>query len=110
MDDQVFDIHWSQVDGQARVRFIGELDMAAVEQAHDEATEVLDRTAGALVVDLSGLTFCDASGIRLLLQLDAETKGRGRTMVLLHPTPFLSRVFDVVGISESLRIKDGRCG
>jgi anti-sigma B factor antagonist len=110
MDDHVFDIDWSQVDGHARVRFIGELDMAAVEQTHDEAIEVLDGTAGPVVIDLTGLTFCDASGIRLLLQLDAETKGRGRTMVLLHPTPFLSRVFDAAGISESLTIKDGRCG
>src|SRR4051794_9649214 len=83
----------AQVDGHARVRLVGELDMATVEQAHGEAIGVLDRTAGALVVDLSGLTFCDAAGIRLLLQLDGDTKGRGRTMVLLHPTPFLSRLF-----------------
>jgi anti-anti-sigma factor len=110
MNDQVFDIDWSQVDGHARVRFIGELDMAAVEQAHGEAIEVLDRTAGALVVDLSRLTFCDASGIRLLLQLDSETKARGRTMVLRHPTTFLDRVFQLAGVSESLTIEDGRDG
>src|SRR3954463_8626452 len=100
--DQVFDIDWSQVDGHAQVRFIGELDVAAVEQAPIEAIEVLDRTGGALVVDLSGVTFCDASGIRLLLHLDSETEARGRTMVLRHPTPFLKRVFGVVGASESL--------
>jgi len=68
--------------------------------------EVLDQTAGALTVDLSSLTFCDACGIRLLLQLDSEAKRRGRTMVLHDPTPFLKRILGVAVISELLTIED----
>jgi anti-anti-sigma factor len=108
--DQVFDLDWSQVDGHAEVRFVGELDIATVAQAHAEAIEVLDRTVGALTLDLSDLIFCDASGISLLLQLDSETRARGRLMVLRHPTPFVDRVFKVAGVSESLTIEEGRCG
>jgi anti-anti-sigma factor len=108
--DQMFDLDWSQVDGHAQVRFVGELDVATVEQAHTAAIEVLDHTAGALAVDLSDVTFCDASGISLLLKLGSETKARGRTMVLRRPTPFLARVFEVAGVSESLTIEEGDCG
>jgi anti-sigma B factor antagonist len=108
--DPVFDIDRSQVDGHARVRFVGELDRAAVEQAHAEVIEVLDKTAGALTVDLSRLTFCDASGVSLLLKLDSETKARGRVMVLRNPTPVVHRVFRVLDLVDHLTIEDGvRC-
>jgi anti-sigma B factor antagonist len=108
--DQQFNLDRSQVDGQARVRFVGELDMASVEQARAEMMEVLDETASAVTVDLGGLTFCDASGVRLLLQLDAESRARGRAMVLRNPTPFLHRVLGVAGVSELLTIEDGHGG
>ena len=74
------------------MRFVGELDMAAVEQAHAEVVEVLDQTGGALTIDLSSLSFCDAAGVRLLIKLDSETKAHGRAMVLQHPTPAVHRV------------------
>ena len=103
----MFDIDRSQVDGHARVRFVGELDMAEVEQAHDEVVDVLDQTDGALTIDLSSLSFCDASGVRLLLKLDSETKARGRAMVLQHPTPPVHRVFRVLDVVDQLTIEDG---
>ena len=108
--DPVFEIDRSQVDGHARVRFVGELDMAAVGQAQAELIEVLDQTCGALTVDLSSLTFCDASGIGLLLKLDSETKARGRVMVLRHPTPSVQRVFRVLDLVDHLTIEDGSNG
>jgi anti-sigma B factor antagonist len=105
--DPVFDIDRSQVDGHARVRFVGELDMAAVEQAHAEVIEVLDQTGGALTIDLSSLSFCDASGVHLLFELDSETKARGRAMVLQHPTPAVHRVFRVLDVADQVTIEDG---
>ena len=104
--DPVFDVDRSQVDGHARVRFVGELDMAAVQQAHAEVIDVLDHTGGALTIDLSSLSFCDASGVRLLLKLDSETKARGRALVLQHPTPAVRRVFRVLDAVDHLTIED----
>ena len=106
MNSDFFDIDQSQVDGHARVRFVGELDIAAVDQAHAEVIGVLDQTAGALTIDLGGLTFCDASGVGLLLKLDSETKARGRAMVLQHPTPFVYQVLRVLDLIGRLTIED----
>jgi anti-sigma B factor antagonist len=105
--DPVFDIDRSHVDGHARVRLVGELDMAAVDQAHAELLDVLDQTGGALTIDLSSLSFCDASGVRLLFKLDSETKARGRAMVLQHPTPAVNRVFRALDVVDHLTIEDG---
>jgi anti-sigma B factor antagonist len=104
--DPVFDIDKSGVDGHARVRFVGELDMAEMERAHDEVVEVLDQTAGVLTIDLSGLTFCDSSGVEVLFRLDSEAKARGRTMVVQHPTPAVSQVFRLLRVAEVLTVED----
>jgi anti-anti-sigma factor len=107
MNPDFFDIDRSQADGHARVRFVGELDVAVAEQAHAEVIEVLDQTAGALTVDLSSLTSCDASGVRVLVKLDSETKARGRAMVLQDPTPFMRRVLRALDLVDHLTIEDG---
>ena len=104
--DSVFYVDRSGVDGQARLRFVGELDLAEVERARDEVVEVLDTTAGVLTIDLSALTFCDSSGVRLLFKLDSEAKERGRTMVLQHPTSAVRLVLRMVGVEELLTIED----
>ena len=106
MNRDFFDVDWSQVNGHARVRFVGELDIAAAQQAHADVLGVLDKTAGALTVDLGGLTFCDASGIALLLKLDSETKARGRSMVLQHPTPLVFEMLRVLDLVDHLTIED----
>lgn len=105
--DPVLVVDRSHVDGHARVRFIGELDMAVVQRAQDEMVEVLDHTAGVLTIDLSSLTFCDSSGARLLYKLDSEARARGRTMVLQHPTSEVSLVLRLLGLTDRLTIEGG---
>jgi anti-anti-sigma factor len=105
--DSAFEVDRSRVDGHARVRFVGELDMAEVQRAETEVIEVLDRTAGELTLDLSDLTFCDSSGVRLLYKLHTETEERGRNMVLQHPTPLVCRVLELMGVIDRLTIEDG---
>jgi anti-sigma B factor antagonist len=104
--DSVFDLERVSLDGHARVRFVGELDLAEVDQAQVDVIEVLDQSTGVLTIDLSGLTFCDSSGARLLYRIDGEAKARGRTMVLQSPTPAVHRVLDVLGLVQILTIED----
>jgi anti-sigma B factor antagonist len=104
--DSLFEVDTSQVDGHARLGFLGELDMAEAQRAEREALEVFDQTSGVVTIDLSGLTFCDASGVRVLLNLDCEATTRGRRLVLEHPTPAVRRVLSVLGMFDFLKITD----
>ncbi len=103
----VFEIDRSRVDGHARVRFVGELDLDQAKRAQIEVVEVLDRTAGTLTIDLSDLTFCDSSGIGLLLTLRSEAAARGRAMVLQRLRPTVERVLRLTGVYDSFTIEDG---
>src|SRR4051812_23670051 len=101
-----FCVDRSRVDGQARLRFVGELDLAAVERAEREAVGALDHTpAGPLVIDLGDLTYCDSSGINLLIRLQREVNDRGRTMVLRRPTAFVKRVFVIADVYDLFTIE-----
>jgi anti-anti-sigma factor len=107
VDDPVFAIDASGVDGQVLVSFIGELDMAVAEHAHDQVAALLDQNPhGALVLELGRLTYCDSSGISLLLRLQAETHARDRTMTLRHVHPNVARVFEAAGVSHQFAIEE----
>jgi hypothetical protein len=49
-------------NGYQIVSVAGELDIATAEQAYSYLSEVIDGRTAPVTVDLSGLTFCDASG------------------------------------------------
>ena len=105
--DPVFHVDTSAVDGQALVRLLGELDMAGASEARNQVLDVLDQMqAGVLILDLGGLTYCDSSGIRVLLALQADTEARGRKMVLRHLQPIVARVLEVTGVRDQFDIED----
>ena len=59
------------------VRVYGELDLAAAEPFRGELSEAVSGAAGTtFLVDLSGVTFMDSSGLRALLKALERTTGR----------------------------------
>ncbi len=102
-----FSVDFVHSNGESVVRFAGELDLGQAEKAERAAIEGLARSeSGPLILDLSGLRFCDSSGIRALLRIDAEAKQGGRSIVLRAPDPQLQRVLDLVGLSGHFTIQD----
>jgi anti-sigma B factor antagonist len=80
------------------VALSGELDAAT----SDGLADALLQTAGStVVVDLSGLTFMDSSGIGTLVvarnRIMAEGLGQ---LVLTRPDTTVGKVLDIVGLSE----------
>jgi anti-anti-sigma factor len=65
----------------------------------------LDRGAGGfdcLVVDMSGLTFLDSSGVRFLLELKARSE-HDRSMLRIVPGPLqVRRGLEIAGVAELL--------
>ncbi|MGZ4125958.1 MAG: STAS domain-containing protein, partial [Actinomycetota bacterium] len=62
---------------------------AEVRAALDKALE-----SGTRIVDASGVTFMDSTGLQLLLSAAAKLNGRG-PLVLLRPSPAVRRVLDL---------------
>jgi anti-sigma B factor antagonist len=87
-------------EGVSVLRLSGELDLATVADIQRSVDAISGQAPEHLVVDLSGVTFMDSSGIALLLQIAAT---RPRTE-LRNPTPLIRRVLEMTGLTETLPI------
>jgi anti-sigma B factor antagonist len=89
-------------NGHVRVVPVGELDLATVPEVR-RAVEAL-RASGVdhLVLDLSGLSFLDSSGIHLLLDLTATARADAHRIELIPGPPEIQRVFALTGTTAAL--------
>lgn len=80
----------------------GELDLcSAGEVPRDAYASRPDLTT--VLVDLGDLTFCDATGIRALLNFSRIHQAQGRSVAVVRATPFIWRLLDLCGITDGLQ-------
>lgn len=80
---------------------VGELDLPAADSAFD-AIDRAARDAGELILDLSGLTFIDSSGLRLVVRLAAGAREEAFRLSIVRGSDQVQRVFQIVGLLEAL--------
>ena len=76
-------------DGNQIISVTGELDIATAEQAYAYISDVIDGRPAPVSVDLSGLTFCDASGLGALARIARHARQAGRQLKLTAARPSL---------------------
>jgi anti-sigma B factor antagonist len=84
----------------------GELDVAGATDAQKRLLGLELRRGSELVLDLSGLTFLDSTGIRLILQASEHARMRGAGFVVVRPPAKVMRVLELVGLDEQLYLVD----
>ncbi|MFJ7159893.1 STAS domain-containing protein [Streptomyces sp. NPDC101118] len=69
-------------DGMTRMALSGELDILTAAQVRGPLTRSIAPGGPDLVLDITGLTFCDSSGIGLFLDLDHSCRAAGARLRL----------------------------
>jgi anti-sigma B factor antagonist len=87
----------TEVDGVHLVVLQGELDMASAKGLADWLADI---AGSPVVVDLSGLTFMDSSGISALLEAKKRMAGDGNELFLTRPTAMVKRTLEIVGLAD----------
>lgn len=90
--------HRIYADGCAVVAIRGELDAATADQAYDYARQIIDRATGPVSVDLAGLSFCDARGLRALVRIAAHARDTGRPVSLTSARPPILKIMRITGV------------
>jgi len=87
-----------------RVRVSGEVDMSVA----GELGRVLDVLPpnDHVVVDFADVTFCDASGIRAVIELRNHQAAAGHTLSLVNTVAGVRRVFELTGLVDFLDMPD----
>jgi anti-anti-sigma factor len=89
-----FTVHEERRAGAIVVRLAGEVDVAASGAVR---SRVDGAAGGALVVELSEVTFVDSSGLRELLRAGMECERRGGRLLLAGVPPILERLLGLTG-------------
>ena len=92
-------------DGNQIVSVTGELDIATADQAYIYISDVIDAwpssSSAPVSVDLSGLTFCDASGLGALARIARHARAAGRQFRLTAARPSLLKIMRITGLDRA---------
>jgi anti-anti-sigma factor len=75
----------------------GELDHDTAELLSDPLEQCVEDGYSRLVVDCSGLEFCDSTGLNVLLGARLQAEAAGGGVHLAAMTPVVARVFEITG-------------
>jgi anti-sigma B factor antagonist len=78
----------------------GEIDLYTAPRLHSELAAVIDNTAPAsrIVVDMSGVEFCDSTGMNVLLSCLRQARERGGELELAAPRTAVRKILQVTGL------------
>jgi anti-sigma B factor antagonist len=107
VEDRHFAVHSERVNGSAQIRMLGELDLSVIGLVDREMERAEASDASRIVLDLEGLEFLDASGIRLLLHLSERSQANGRWLRISGSgAPQVQRVMELTGVDELLPFEE----
>lgn len=82
---------------EAVLRLTGELDHDTAPRLRTALERCERARAARILVDFSGLGFCDSTGLNVLLEARAQAQARGAAVELVGLAHSVSRVFDLTG-------------
>ena len=91
--------------GHTVVELRGELDVSTAADLRERLLATLgeDRTS-SIILDLSGLSFMDSTGISVLVAAERRAHQLGGTLFLVAPQKAVARVLHVTSLDRHLRI------
>jgi anti-sigma B factor antagonist len=93
--------------GQTMVTFAGELDAASADQAYGYVRDAIDARGGQVLLDLAGLSFCDAGGLGALARMSRHAGQAGSCLHLVAPPPLVRKIIRITGLGDELMVHRG---
>lgn len=88
----------------AIARLRGDLDTAATPALRERLLGLLGPGVRLLVIDLSGVSFCDAAGLAMLVSTQRRAAARRITVRLAAPRPQTAKLLRITGLDRSLTV------
>jgi anti-anti-sigma factor len=82
----------------------GELDIATTPALRERLLNVFRPGVRLLVIDLSGLSFCDVSALAVLIATQRRARRLGITVRLAAPRPQVTKLLRITGLDQCFTI------
>ncbi len=95
-------------DGVLEIRLVGEIDHHGAVGVRGDADKLIFETRPErLVLDLSGVSFMDSSGLGLIMGRYSLIKELGGTLILRSPTAAVTKILSLAGMERVIKIENG---
>ena len=94
----------------AVVSVSGEIDLYTAPRLQSELMTALSRSPARLIIDMSGVEFCDSTGINVLLAAHRQARERGGELQLAGPGSATRKVLQVTGLETVFTVLDDPAG
>jgi anti-sigma B factor antagonist len=85
----------------------GEIDLYTAPRLHGELVSVLSGDSPVqVVVDMSGVEFCDSTGMNVLLAAHRKAREQGGDLELAAPRPAIRKILQVTGLESVFTVLD----
>jgi anti-sigma B factor antagonist len=88
-------------EGPTVVKLLGELDLSTAHQL-EACLDGLGADGADVRLDLSGLSFCDSSGISAMVMAAKRVRKRGGYLFIVSPQPAVRSVLEITGLLDYL--------
>jgi len=99
----------TSTDGATTVLGVsGEIDIGTAPVLRETFLRLLDQDEiPEIALDVSGVTFCDSSGLAVLLMGARRWQSEGKRFALRSPSQTLARLVDLTGVRRAFEIEEG---
>lgn len=98
----------TQLRDYSLVEVGGEIDLSSGPKLQEHLVRALGQSEGGLIVDLSGVTFCDSTGLAVLLKVRQQAEEARKALRLAGPRRPVSRVLQVTELDRVFSIYSTR--
>ncbi|GAA0970349.1 anti-sigma factor antagonist BldG [Acrocarpospora macrocephala] len=93
--------------GHAVMAIAGEIDLYTAPRLQSEFTRLLEETGpDRVVIDMSGVEFCDSTGMNVLLSALKRLKERGGVLEVAAPRPAVRKILQVTGLDSVFTVHE----
>ena len=96
------------VEGITLVELAGELEVVSVDEFSVRMADLDGGGRSHVVIDVSGVTFIDSSGINALIRSVRSVEARGGTAVVASPSAVAQRVFAITLLPQLVPVEQDR--
>ena len=84
----------------------GEIDMATADSLRAATGRSLFDSPSRVVLDFSGVTFCDSQGLSTLISISREASAAGSRLVLAGVGDFMGRLLEITGLRAAFEFDE----
>lgn len=88
----------------ATVGVSGDIDLTSAPRLDDEVTGLIEDSVNSLTIELTGVSFMDSTGLRVLLKASKLLESAGGALVLRGPSAAVRRLLEVSGLDSHFEI------